>query len=155
MEVLVYDPYVELPRQEGVEQLSGLGELLAGSDFVSLHARGTRETENLLNAETLGAMRAGSFLINTARETLVDEQALDSLLASGHLAGAALDVVRDDGSPGAHPLLRHANVVITPHIGGATYDTLRRGAAMIADEIDRFATGAPLVNVIPAVPVNA
>lgn len=155
MKLLVYDPYVELGFPKEVEAATSLQELLARADFVSLHARATRETENLINGATLAAMRPGSFLVNTARETLVDEEALDEFLASGHLAGVALDVVRDDESGRAHRLLRHENVVITPHIGGATYETLLCGAEMIAEEIARFATGAPLRNVILPAALNA
>jgi len=92
-------------------------------------------------------MKPGAFLINTARETLVDEDALDAALASGHLGGAALDVVRTTDEQGRHRLLRHENVVLTPHLGGATHETLLQGAEMIADEIVRFAAGEPLVNV--------
>ena len=65
----------------------------------------------------------------------------------GRLAGAALDVVRTSPQTGRHPLLRHGNVVITPHIGGATHETLARGAEMVALEIARFAAGEKLVNV--------
>jgi phosphoglycerate dehydrogenase-like enzyme len=86
--------------------------------------------------------------LNTARESLVDEEALDAALASGHLAGAALDVVRPRAAAGPHPLLRHENVVITPHIGGATHETLLRGVTMVADEISRFAAGEPLRAVV-------
>jgi D-3-phosphoglycerate dehydrogenase len=93
-------------------------------------------------------MKPGAFLVNTARETLVDEDALDAALASGRLAGAALDVVRTSPQSGRHRLLRHENVVLTPHLGGATHETLLQGAEMIADEIVRFAAGEPLVNVV-------
>jgi D-3-phosphoglycerate dehydrogenase len=137
MRTLVYDPFVRVddPYAEQVEEL---GELLARADIVSLHTRATPETENLVDADFLAAMRPDAYLLNTARESLVDEAALDAALASGRLAGAALDVVREDaGAP--HPLLRHDNVVITPHIGGATYETLLRGATMIADAIEVFA----------------
>ena len=72
----------------------GLDDLLARSDFVSLHARATGDNENLFDEVTFAKMRAGSYFVNTARETLVDEDALDAALASGRLAGAALDVVR-------------------------------------------------------------
>ena len=78
-------------------------------------------------------MKPGAYFVNTARETLVDEDALDAALASGHLAGAALDVVRTTATSGRHRLLRHENVVLTPHIGGATHETLLQGAEMIAD----------------------
>ncbi len=94
-------------------------------------------------------MKPGSFLINTARESLVDEDALDAALASGHLAGAALDVFRQPGSAGDRSaLLRHENVVLTPHIGGATSETLLHGALMVAEEIERFAAHEPLTHVV-------
>ena len=96
-------------------------------------------------------MKPGACFINTARESLVDEAALDAALASGHLAGAALDVVHTSTATGRHPLLRHPNVVMTPHIGGATRETLAQGAEIVAGEIARFAAGEPLVNVVNAV----
>jgi D-3-phosphoglycerate dehydrogenase len=145
MSVLVYDPYVQVDRFEQVETLA---ELLARSDFVSLHARATAENENMVDARALETMKPGAYLVNTARETLVDEDALDAALASGRLAGAAFDVVRTSDADGRHGLLRHENVVLTPHLGGATHETLLQGAEMIADEIARFAAGEPLVNVV-------
>jgi D-3-phosphoglycerate dehydrogenase len=144
--VLAYDPYVTVDPADGVEQVATLDELLARSDFVSLHARATPESANLFDGAAFAKMRRGSFFVNTAREALVDEEALDAALGSGHLAGAALDVVHP-GEPGRHRLLRHANVVLTPHLGGATRETLLQGAEMVADEILRFSTGAPLVHV--------
>jgi D-3-phosphoglycerate dehydrogenase len=93
-------------------------------------------------------MKPGAYLVNTARETLVDEDALDAALESGRLAGAALDVVRTSTEPGPHRLLRHENVVLTPHLGGATHETLLQGAEMLAEEILRYAAGEALVNVV-------
>jgi D-3-phosphoglycerate dehydrogenase / 2-oxoglutarate reductase len=146
MTVIAYDPYT---RTDGaVEQVHLLDELLTRADFVSLHARATSENQNLIDAAALATMKRGSFLINTARETLLDEDALDRALASGHLGGAALDVVRTTTGRGRHRLLRHENVVLTPHLGGATHETLLQGAEMIADEILRFAAGESLVNVV-------
>ena len=147
MRVLVYDPFVELETVVGVEQCGSLEQLLDEADFVSLHARATKENADLFDAPTFAKMKPGSYFVNTARETLVDETALDEALASGRLAGAALDIVKAQESAGRHPLLRHENVVLTPHIGGATHETLLHGARMIADEIARFAAGEPLVNV--------
>lgn len=148
--LLVYDPYVTVGGP--FEQVETLAELLRRSDFVSLHARATPETENLIDEAALAAMKPGACLVNTARETLIDEVALDRALSSGRLAGAALDVVRhapaSNGEP--HPLLRHDNVVLTPHIGGATHETLLQGAEMIVAEIMRFTAGEPLANVINA-----
>jgi D-3-phosphoglycerate dehydrogenase len=155
MRVVVYDPYVRVGELASTEQVSTLAELLAKSDFVSLHLRATAETQNFFGAKQFKAMKPASYFLNTARESLVHEEALDAALASGHLAGAALDVVRPRSQPGPHPLLRHENVVITPHVGGATHETLLRGVTMIADEIMRFAAGEPLRAVVNRAEVEA
>ena len=142
MDVNAYDPLIEAESLErGVRSLS-FEHLLEESDFVSLHARVTPENENLMSGEQFAAMRDGAFFINTARELLVDEAALLDALTSGHLGGAALDVVRP--APGRNPLLDLPNVVITPHVGGATFETIDRGIAMVADEIGRLASGEAL-----------
>ncbi|MBV9605651.1 MAG: D-glycerate dehydrogenase [Solirubrobacterales bacterium] len=149
MAVIVYDPYV---TAVDADQAAELEELLGQADFVSLHARASAENENLIDAAALAAMRPGAYLVNTARETLLDEAALDAALASGHLAGAALDVFTPDAPA---YLSRHENVVLTPHIGGATHDTLLQGAQMLAEEVARFAAGEPLENVVDAPAVSA
>jgi D-3-phosphoglycerate dehydrogenase len=149
MAVLAYDPYVQA-APDGVEHVEALDELLARSDFVSLHARATSENTRLFDAARFARMKPGACFVNTARESLVDEAALDAALAAGRLAGAALDVVEMGAAPGRHPLLRHENVVITPHLGGATRETLAQGAEMLAEEIARFAAGEPLRHVMNA-----
>ncbi len=148
MSVVVYDPFVQAEDLGEVRQVPSLAALLEAADFVSLHVRAGANTENLMGGVEFDAMRDGSYFINTARETLVDEAALDAALASGHLAGAALDVVRPRAGDGPHPLLRHANVVITPHIGGATHETLLRGVTMVVAEIERFADGVSMGAVV-------
>jgi D-3-phosphoglycerate dehydrogenase / 2-oxoglutarate reductase len=149
MTVLAYDPWVERARIDGVGiRACGFAELLAQSDFVSLHARSTPENANLFGRDQFEAMRPGACFVNTARETLVDEDALYHALVSGRLAGAALDVVRPRAAGGAHPLAALDQVILTPHIGGATRETLAHGAQMIAEEIRRFAAGEPPVHVV-------
>lgn len=148
MRVVTYDPFAAVDPDDGVEQVASLDELLAVSHFVSLHARVSKENENMFDASAFEKMRPGSYFVNTARETLVDEDDLDAALSSGHLAGAALDVVRQSAERGRHRLLRHPNVVMTPHMGGATHETLLQGAEMIADELRRFAAGEPLRNLV-------
>jgi D-3-phosphoglycerate dehydrogenase len=148
MTVLVYDPWVEPARIDGPGiRACGLADLLAEADFVSLHARSTPENANLFGRVQFEAMRPGAYFVNTARETLVDEEALYEALVSGRLAGAALDVVRPRPGGDRHPLAALEQVILTPHIGGATSETLARGARMLAEEIRRFAAGAPLVHV--------
>jgi D-3-phosphoglycerate dehydrogenase len=139
MRVVVYDPYVQLGELPSTEQVPTLAELLSRSDFVSLHVRATTETQNFFGYMQFAAMKPGSYFLNTARESLV----------------AGLDVVRPRAEGGPHPLLRHDNVVITPHIGGATHETLLRGVTMVAEEINRFAAGKPLRAVINGAAVNA
>jgi D-3-phosphoglycerate dehydrogenase len=147
MRVLVYDPFASAD-DPNIQQVDTLGELLAQADFVSLHARVNASNQRMINAAELAAMRPGAFLVNTAREALVDEDALDAALASGHLGGVALDVFEPPDDGRRPRFLRHDNVVLTPHIGGATHETLARGAEMIAAEIARFAAGEPLQHVV-------
>jgi D-3-phosphoglycerate dehydrogenase len=144
MNIVAYDPYMDIDPADGVRQVESLDELLSESDFVSLHARVTKDNVNMFDTATFAKMKPGSYFVNTARENLVDEDALDAALESGHLGGAALDIVRQSTEGGRHRLLRHRNVVMTPHVGGATHETLLQGAEMIADELHRFAAGKPL-----------
>lgn len=141
MRLLVYDPALPASEFEGVERVDDVGDLLARSDFVSLHARVTPENENLMDAAAFARMRPGAFFVNTARETLVDEAALLAAIRAGRLGGAALDVVRPTPGGGRNPLLDEPRVVVLPHIGGATAETIERGVAMVADEIARLADG--------------
>jgi D-3-phosphoglycerate dehydrogenase / 2-oxoglutarate reductase len=145
MQPLVYDPYVEVTE---VDQANDLEELLGVAGFVSVHARATDDNWHLIDERALSVMRPGAFLVNTARATLIDQDALDAALASGHLGGAALDVFAHGATGEPSPLLRHPNVVLTPHIGGATSETLMQGAVMIAQEIERFAADQPLSHVV-------
>jgi len=155
MRVIAFDPFLDVDTHDEVVLVETLDDLLAEADFVSLHARATKENSKLFDGATFEKMKPGAFFVNTARETLVDEDALDAALESGHVAGAALDVVQTGQEGGRHRLLRHENVVMTPHIGGATHETLLQGAEMIAAEIARFAAGEPLLNVVNRAAVTA
>jgi D-3-phosphoglycerate dehydrogenase / 2-oxoglutarate reductase len=153
MRVLVSDPFVplEVVRAEGAEPVE-LDELLATADHVSLHARVTAENRGLMDAARLSCMKPGAFLINTARDVLIDEDALAEALRSGHLGGAVLDLASPTPAGTPHRLMDFPTVLLLPHIGGATMETLANGGRMAAAEIERFADGRPLVNVAnPAV----
>jgi len=139
-QVLGYDPVLPGSLLAGIGVMP-LDDLLGQADIVSVHARATADNQHLIGAAALARMRWGSFLINTARDSLVDEEALREALASGRLAGAALDVTARLPAGGRHPLLDLPNVLITPHIGGATHETLRRAAGMSAAAVAQLAAG--------------
>ncbi len=101
-------------------QLVPLEELLASSDFVSLHASLNSSTLGLVDRTFLGKMKQGAFLVNTARGELIDEDALRDALEKGHMAGAALDCFKEEPPAPDHPLLRFPQVIVTPHTGSHT-----------------------------------
>ena len=138
--VLAHDPVPPSIVPAGVSMV-GFDDLLEQSDIVSVHARASAANRHLFGSSAFARMRRGSFFINTARESLVDEAALESALTGGMLAGAALDVAERRPAGGRHPLLDLPNVIITPHIGGATRETLRRGAEMVVASVARLLAG--------------
>ena len=133
--VVGYDP--QPPAALAGVDLVSMDALLDRSDVVSLHARLTPQNRHMFSWDTFTRMRPGSYFFNTARESLVDEAALGRALEEGVLAGAALDVLEPTPPGDRHPLLSMPNVFVTPHIGGATTETLARGArravAAVAD----------------------
>ncbi len=119
-----------------------LDELLAQSDFVSLHVPLTPATRHLLSRERLARMRPGAVVVNTARGPVVDDAALAEALGSGQLAAAGLDVFPDEPRvPAAY--LGLENVVLTPHLGSGTRETRAAMARMVLEEVHRVARGEP------------
>lgn len=139
MRVIAYDPYIA-KGPAGVE-LAGLDELLAASDFVSLHVPETDETQGLLSAERIGRMRSTAYVVNVTSPAVIDGVALASALREGRLAGAALDVHASHPIAPDSPFLGLTNVTLTPHIGGATAETIERHSAMVVEDLGRFAAG--------------
>ncbi|MFB6091413.1 MAG: 2-hydroxyacid dehydrogenase [Haloquadratum sp.] len=123
-----------------------LDELLAESDFVSLHVPLTDETAGLIGEDELRRMADDAVLINTSRGEVVDADALDAALAEGEIARAGLDVTDPEPLPGDHPLLRHApeRLVVTPHIGSASTQTRNRMAEMVAANVEAGIAGEDL-----------
>src|SRR5690606_7634565 len=108
---------------------------------VSMHAAVTPETVGLMSQEQFARMRQGAVYLNTARAALHDLDALTGALASGHLAGAGLDHFEGESPAAAHPPAAMPNVVLTPHIGGATYDTEANHTALVADGLAALLAG--------------
>jgi D-3-phosphoglycerate dehydrogenase / 2-oxoglutarate reductase len=138
--VLGHDPLPPAIPPDGVTLVS-FDSLLAESDIVSVHARATAENRHIFGAKEFARMKPGACFINTARESLVDEAELAEALRRGHLSGAALDVVERPDGTARHPLLDLPAVFITPHIGGATRETLARGAWQAAAAIAETLAG--------------
>ncbi|MCS7108442.1 MAG: hydroxyacid dehydrogenase [Sulfolobales archaeon] len=149
-EVLAYDPYVPESKASSLGvRLVDLETLLRKSDIVSIHAPLTKETYHLINEDRLKLMKPTSVIINTSRGGLINTEALYRALKEGWIAGAALDVTDPEPLPKGHPLYGLPNVVITPHIGGSTYECWRRVSLTAAEEIIRRFEGLPPLN-----PVN-
>lgn len=146
--VLVHDPYVSLSASDqaaGVESVS-FDTLLSHSDIVTMHARVTEETRNMMDAGSFARMRQGAVFINTARGPLVDYDALYDALNSGHLGGAMLETFAVEPVPADWPLLQLANVTLTPHIAGASIRTVTYAAEMAAEEVRRYLHGESPLN---------
>ena len=120
-----------------------LAGLLAASDFVSLHVPGGVETEGMIGADAIAAMKPGAHLINTARGSVVDHAALAEALRDGHLGGAGLDVYPAEPQVPAE-LLEIDNVVLLPQLGSATVETRTAMGEKAMANVEAFAAGAPL-----------
>ena len=146
MKCMAYDPYVDVPPP-GV-RLKQLDEVLAGSDFVSIHAPLTAETEGLIDSRGLSLMKPTAFLVNLSDARIVDRDSLVDALESRNIAGAALDVFETHPIAPDHPLLGLDNVILTPHVGGATEETIERYSKMMTDDTLRFLDGERPLNLV-------
>ncbi|MBW2151440.1 MAG: hydroxyacid dehydrogenase [Deltaproteobacteria bacterium] len=137
MRVIAYDPYVDKSEINslGMEKWDSLEQVLAAADVVSLHLQLTRETRNLMNRERIFGMKKGAMLVNTARGALVEAEALIDALKNGHLCGAAMDVFEKEPLSPDHPYTEVDNLVLSPHIAGATEESLQRTAIQTATQV--------------------
>ena len=143
MKVIAYDPFLSEERagKIGVEKVE-LEDLLARSDFITLHVPLTDKTRNILSAEALAATKPGVRIVNCARGGLIDEEALAEMLKSGHVAAAALDVFAVEPAT-ENPLFDLPNVVCTPHLGASTREAQENVALQVAEQMaDYLLTGA-------------
>jgi len=151
LRVITHDPYVspDVLAAAGVEGVS-FDQLLATSDFVSIHAPLLPATRGLFNAEVFRKMKPGALVINTARGPLVDEAALIAALDSGHLGGAALDVVAVEPLAKDNKLVGRDNVILTPHTAFYSVEALAELQTKCAADVARVLSGEP-----PVYPVQA
>ncbi|HET8921040.1 MAG TPA: phosphoglycerate dehydrogenase [Xanthobacteraceae bacterium] len=148
MKVIAYDPFLSADRalKLGVEKVD-LDELWRRADFITLHTPLTEKTRNIVNAETLARMKRGVRLINCARGELVDDAALAAALKSGHVAGAALDVFREEPATQS-VLFGLPNVVCTPHLGASTMEAQENVALQIAEQMSDYLLRGAISNAV-------
>ena len=142
LNVIVFDPYIDASILEGDGCTSvDLGQLLEESDFISIHAKLTSETRHMINDETLSKMKRTAVVINTARGSIIDEEALYRALTKGVIASAAMDVFEEDPIKQDNPLIKLDNVTITPHSAGRSPDTEMRGYRQVALQVAAYLRG--------------
>ncbi|MDG5481490.1 NAD(P)-dependent oxidoreductase [Mycolicibacterium gadium] len=139
--VIAYDPYND-------EATHSLDDLLAEADIVSLHAPVTDDTVDMIGADQFAKMRDGAVFLNTARAQLHNTDALVEALRSGKLGAAGLDHFVGEWLPVDHPLAAMSNVVLTPHIGGATWNTEARQAQIVADGLEMLLSGRTPAHIV-------
>lgn len=142
MNVLAFDPYLSEERAvaAGVTRAS-LDQVAAISDVVVIAAKVTPETRGMIDGAFLALMRPGSYLVNTARAAIIDYDALHAALQSRHLRGAALDVHPVEPLPADSPFRHLENVVLTPHLAGATSDVVSHHTRIALDDLERLRSG--------------
>ena len=155
MKVVAYDPFLgeEKAEKMGVEKVE-LDELLARADFISLHVPFTDATANILSRENLAKTKKGVRIINCARGGLVDEKALADMLKSGHIAGAAFDVFKEEPAT-ENALFDLPNVVCTPHLGAATTEAQENVALQVAQQMSNYLNTGAVENALNMPSVTA
>ena len=146
MDVTAHDPFVSNPPP-GV-RMTSLECLASNSDFISVHLPATPATTGMIGAGVISRMKRSAFLVSCSDPSVIDRASLVNALESRRIAGAAFDVFDTHPIAPDNPLLGLDNVILTPHIGGATAETIQRHSRMIADDIFRFVRGERPVNLV-------
>lgn len=148
MKVIAYDPYIPRERVPDYVTMVGFDELMRQSDIVSVHCPLTDETRFMVDEKMLGMMKPSAYLINTARGNIVNEAALEKMLAGDRLAGAAMDVLSVEPGPPTHPLFKYDNFICTPHMAWHSTESAQELKRKAAEEVRRVLRGeAPLYQV--------
>lgn len=150
MNVLAYDPFAKKDNlPEYIKLVEDRNTIFTDSDYVSLHIPSTKDTINSVSVKEFELMKQTAFLINTARGAVVDENALYNALLNKQIAGAALDVMKDEPINKENPLLYLDNVLTAPHIGAATEEATIRSSVHCAMGIDDFLSGRTPKYIVP------
>lgn len=149
LNIITYDPYIdpEIPGRLNVKLVS-FEELLAESDYISIHCPLTKDTRYLFGEKQFKAMKPGALLINTARGPIVNEAELVKALEDGQIAAAALDVVENEPIDSNSPLLKMDNVIVTPHIAWYSEDAITVLQCSVAEEVVRVLKGGLPKNLV-------
>ena len=147
-----YDPFIadydHIISETGVQIKESLADLLAESDFISLHVPLTPSTKYLISESELQSMKVSSYIINTSRGGIINERELAAALANGAIAGAYLDVLETEPILPSNKLLTCPNAVITPHIAGLTEESQIRTSLLVAKELAKVMRNQPSLCVI-------
>ncbi|MCC6406641.1 MAG: phosphoglycerate dehydrogenase [Planctomycetes bacterium] len=157
LRVLAYDPFLAQATESPVRgvELATLEQLLAASDFVTLHVPLNEHTRHLLSRERLAALKPGARVINAARGGLIDEAALIEALDRGHVRGAALDVLEEEPPSATNPMLARDDVILSPHLGASSDEAQRNVAIDIAEQIVGFLVDGVAKNAVNAPTADA
>jgi len=157
MKVLGSDPFLsaERAKEQGIELFRDIDEMLPKVDFLTIHTPMSPETEGLINATRLAAMKKGVRIINCARGGIVDENALADAIESGHVAGAALDVFKKEPPPTDHRLVNLPQVLVTPHLGASTDEAQELVAVEAAEIITGFLARNEVRHAVNMVPISS
>jgi phosphoglycerate dehydrogenase-like enzyme len=145
MNVLGYDVYWEdnFARQHGIDRAENLEDLLRAADVITLHTNLTPETHHLINSGNIGLLKPGVVIVNCARGELIELDAIVRALKSKSILAYAADVLDQEPPPPGYPLLGLPNVVLTPHIGSRTFESVQRQATCAVENLTRFLAGKP------------
>ncbi len=143
MKPLAFDPYFDeaFAAAHGVTRMNSFDELFSAADVISLHTNLTDETRGMINKRTLGLMKDGTILINTARGGLVVEEDIAQACKSGKLRGYGTDVVGHEPIDPHHPFIKIDNIIVTPHIGSRTLESVQRQGVRAAANLVNFLNG--------------
>jgi D-3-phosphoglycerate dehydrogenase len=155
MELVGHDPFVSvsIAKEEGI-RLAGLDEVYGAADYITLHVGLTPQTVGMINQESLRKMKQGVRVVNCARGELVNEADLAAALKSGHVAAAAIDVFSEE-PPKNSPLLALENIVLTPHVGGSTYEAQEAVGVQIAQQVKEYLKHGVIQNAVNVPSVSA